>query len=234
MSRKPRFYLPNVPAHVIQRGNNRQAVFFAESDYLAYLTWLKEGAQAYGCSIHAYVMMTNHVHVLVTPVSRNAISHMIQYVGRHYVTYVNRHYRRSGTLWEGRHKGCVVAQDAYLLACSRYIELNPVRAGMVTAPDEYRWSSYRANAFGDSDVVVTPHSVYSALGRNCTQRQYVYRQLFRRVLAAEQVREIRAAVQTGTPLGNDHFRKQIEVMLQCKVGQARRGRPIKSSPTEPD
>jgi len=141
MPRKPRFYLPDVPAHVIQRGNNRQAVFFSDDDYRAYLGWLKEGAVRRGCAIHAYVLMTNHVHLLVTPEARESISRTIQYVGRRYVTYVNHQYGRSGTLWEGRHKGSTISSDAYLLACSRYIELNPVRAGMVEAPGDYLWSS---------------------------------------------------------------------------------------------
>ena len=114
MPRKPRFYLPGVPAHIVQRGNNRQAVFFSNEDYQAYLGWLKEGADKHGCSIHAYVLMTNHVHLLVTPESRESISRTIQFVGRNYVTYINRVYVRSGTLWEGRHKGCIVAEDRHV------------------------------------------------------------------------------------------------------------------------
>jgi putative transposase len=134
MPRKPRFYLPGIPAHVVQRGNCRQATFFSDDDYAAYLNWLHEGAQQHGCAIHAYVLMTNHVHLLVTPAQSESISRLIQYVGRHYVTYVNHTYRKSGTLWEGRHKGCLVSSEEYLLACMRYIELNPVRAGMVATP----------------------------------------------------------------------------------------------------
>ena len=124
MQRKPRFYFPVVPTHIIQRGNNRQAVFFADSDYQAFLRWLKEGAEKYGCSIHAYVLMTNHIHLLATPKTRESISRMIQFVGRNYVTYIYHQYGRSGTLWEGRHKGCVIAAAAYMMACSRYIESN--------------------------------------------------------------------------------------------------------------
>ena len=125
MPRKPRFYLPGAPAHIVQRGNSRQAVFFEDNDYRNYLSWLTEGATKYGCAIHAYVMMTNHVHILMTPETKQSISQTIQYVGRHYVTYVNATYNKSGTLWEGRHKGCVVDSEHYLLACMRYIELNP-------------------------------------------------------------------------------------------------------------
>lgn len=225
MPRKPRFYLPEVPAHVIQRGNNRQAVFFSDDDYHAYLGWLEEGAARHRCTIHAYVLMTNHVHLLVTPEARDSISRTIQYVGRRYVTYVNGEYGRSGTLWEGRHKGSIISSDAYLLACSRYIELNPVRAGMVVAPGDYPWSSYRSNAVGEYSALLRPHADYLALGDSAASRQHAYRELFRNVLDAGHMHSIRAAVQTGTPLGNDRFREQVEETLQQKVGQARRGRP---------
>jgi putative transposase len=225
MPRKPRFYLPDVPAHVIQRGNNRQAVFFSEDDYRAYLGWLNEGAVQHGCVIHAYVLMTNHVHLLVTPEARESISRMIQYVGRRYVTYVNHQYGRSGTLWEGRHKGSIISSDAYLLACSRYIELNPVRAGMVEAPGDYRWSSYRSNAIGEYSPFLKPHAIYLALGDTPGSRHHAYRELFRNALDSTQIHDIRSAVQTGTPLGNDRFREQVEQALRCKVGHTRRGRP---------
>ena len=224
MPRKPRFYLPGVPAHIIQRGNNRQAVFFCDEDYSAYLGWLKSGTKAHDCAIHAYVLMTNHVHLLVTPQQTDAISRLMQYVGRHYVTYVNHLYKRSGSLWEGRHKGCVIAQDKYLLACSRYIELNPVRAGMVTQP-----GSYRGNALGETDGLLTRHGLYTELGATPTERQHRYHELFRTSLEPEQVHDIRATVQTGTPLGNDRFREQIEQALGCKVGQARRGKPSRDT-----
>ncbi|MFC1774458.1 transposase [Pseudomonadota bacterium] len=229
MPRKPRFYLPDIPAHVIQRGNCRQAVFFDAADYAAYLHWLKEGALRHGCAIHAYVLMTNHVHLLMTPHTPESISQTMQFIGRHYVTYINHTYNKSGTLWEGRHKGCVIASEDYLLSCMRYIELNPVRAGMVARPIEYRWSSYRANAAGHPDRAVTPHNLYQALGNHIQTRQHAYRELFHSTLDQEQVHDIRATVQTGTPLGNSHFRKHIERTLECKVGQARRGRPNKAA-----
>jgi len=229
MPRKLRFYLPGIPAHIIQRGNNRQAVFFCDEDCCAYLGWLKSGARTHGCAIHAYVLMTNHVHLLVTPQQRDSISRLMQYVGRHYVTYINHHYGRSGSLWEGRHKGCVIAQDGYFLACGRYIELNPVRAGMVMHPGEYRWSSFRGNALGEADGLLAQHDVYRALGRSASERQHTYRALFRTALDPEQIHDIRATVQTGTPLGNDRFREQIEQALGCKVGQARRGKPSRDA-----
>lgn len=229
MPRKPRFYLPGVPAHVIQRGNNRQAVFFCEEDYRAYLTWLWDGADKCGCSVHAYVLMTNHVHLLVSPDEKESISQLIQYVGRNYVTYVNRRYGRSGTLWEGRHKGSLVQASDYLLACYRYIELNPVRAGMVEVPGEYAWSSYRKNAFGEDAGRLAPHDRYLALGKGAADRQQAYRGLFGAALASEQLHAFRSAAQTGTPLDNDRFRKEIETTLGQRIGQARRGRPLSDS-----
>lgn len=225
MPRKPRFYLPGIPAHIVQRGNCRQATFYAEKDYQTYLDWLSEAARHHGCAIHAYVLMTNHVHLLVTPEAPDSISLMIQYVGRRYVTYVNRGHGRSGTLWEGRHKGCLVSTDDYLFACMRYIELNPVRAGMVVAPGDYRWSSYRANTSGRNSCLLTPHPLYQALGVDGLARATAYRKLFREGPHPDNLIEIRTAVQTGTPLGNNRFRHDIEGILDRGVGQSRRGRP---------
>ncbi len=225
MPRKPRFFLPDVPAHVVQRGNNRQPVFFADDDYRAYLGWLAEAAGRYGCAVHAYVLMTNHVHLLVTPETRASISRMMQYVGRRYVPYVNRVYGRSGTLWEGRFKGAPIDGEAYLLACSRYIELNPVRAGMVARPADYRWSSYRANALGEVDRLLSPHPVFLALAGEPVARCGAYRALFRGQVDDRQLDGIRSTLQTGTPLGGDRFRARIERTLKVKVGHDRRGRP---------
>jgi len=229
MPRKPRFYLPGVPAHVVQRGNCRKAVFFGEDDYRAYLRWLADAAAKHGCVVHAYVLMTNHVHLLVTPESSHAISRTMQYVGRRYVPYVNRCYAMSGTLWEGRHKGCVINSEGYLLACMRYIELNPVRAGMVGKPIDYPWSSYAANAAGRPNGLIVPHERYQALGETAEKRQLAYRELFRIPLDSDQVHDIRATVQTGTPLGNNRFRRQIEQTIKRGVGQAQRGRPKRNT-----
>ena len=229
MPRKPRFYLPGVPAHIVQRGNCRQTVFYDEDDYRAYLRWLAEGAKKHGCQIHAYVLMTNHVHMLVTPQTPPAISLLMQYLGRYYVTYINRTYGKTGSLWEGRHKGCTIDSEQYLLACMRYIELNPVRAGMVDRPGDYEWSSYHANAIGRNDKIVSPHDLYLTLGQQQEARWYAYRELFRYSLEPEQVHDIRTTVQTGTPLGNDRFREQIEQTLGRGVGQARRGRPVRAN-----
>lgn len=225
MPGKPRFYLPQIPAHIVQRGNCRQAVFFDDADYSAYLDWLKEGMAKHGCVLHAYVLMTNHVHLLMTPLERESISRTFQFIGRHYVTYVNHVYGRSGTLWEGRHKGSIISSDEYLLACMRYIELNPVRAGMVETPGEYRWSNYAPKRFRRNVRFLDSSSGLLCTGRNRGGEGYAYRELFRSALEPEQVHQIRSAVQTGTPLGNDRFCKQVEDALQRRVGLARRGRP---------
>ena len=164
MSRWPRMVVPGVAVHVIQRGNHRQPVFFATGDYDKFLEDLGVAAKAYFCEIHAYALMTNHVHLLLTPKIAGAVSHMMQALGRRYVRYFNEKYRRSGTLWEGRFRSSVVGTDRYLLACSRYIELNPVRAGMVAAPGDYPYSSYAANAHGDPNPLVVSQPTYLGLG----------------------------------------------------------------------
>ena len=231
MPRKPRFFLPGVPVHIVQRGHSREPVFFENSDYGAYLEWVAEAAERYECAIHAYVLMTNHIHLLVSPERAESVSRLMQYVGRRYVPYVNATYGTSGTIWEGRFKASLIQDEQYLLTCMRYIELNPVRAGMTTAPGQYRWSSYRANALGKADDLVRPHALYMALGRTRAGRQAAYRALFKAHVDEPDLKAIRAAWQTGTPLGNDYFREKIERKLGSKVGQARRGRPSKRALT---
>lgn len=231
MPRKPRFFLPGAPAHVVQRGHSREPVFFEDSDYRAYLEWLTEAATRYKCAIHAYVLMTNHIHVLVTPREAEGVSRMMQYVGRRYVPYINYTYGTSGSIWEGRYKASLIQDEPYLLTCMRYIELNPVRANMATAPQQYRWSSYRANAQGKEDRLITPHPLYTSLARTNPSRQEAYRALFKAHIDEKVLTDLRAAWQTGTPLGNDHFKDKIERKLNTKVGQARRGRPAKRALT---
>ena len=225
MPRKPRFYLPGVPVHIVQRGNNRQAIFFDDADYKAYLGWLKEAAIKYSCAIHAYVLMSNHVHLLASSKEADGISRMMQYIGRYYVSFINHSYGRTGTLWEGRYKASLIDEAGYLLVCMRYIELNPVRAAMVKHPVEYRWSSYHANAAGRDDDIITPHSLYLALGQTVKARAASYRDVFKAHTEEAELSGIRAAWQTGTPLGNDRFKQEIEKALSIKVGQNRRGRP---------
>ena len=165
MARLPRLYLPGCAQHVIQRGNNREACFYNETDYKAYLSFLKDAAVKYQVAIHAFVLMTNHVHLLVTPENEHSVSRMMQAQGRKYVQYFNYTYGRSGTLWEGRYKSTVVDADNYLLTVYRYIELNPVRAEMVNHAADYPWPSYRGNAMGKPIQLLTPHVLYHQLGK---------------------------------------------------------------------
>jgi len=227
MPRKPRFFLPGLPVHIVQRGHSREPVFFADEDYRAYLGWLKEGAERYRVEIHAYVLMTNHIHILATAGDTDGITRMMQYVGRWYVPYINHTYGSSGSIWEGRYKASLIHDEEYLLSCMRYIELNPVRAEMVRSPAHYRWSSYRHNGQGKEDALVTPHALYMALGKTPADRLTAYKALFKAHLDEGVLDDIRSAWQSGTPLGNDFFRQKVEAKLKCKVGQARRGRPRK-------
>ena len=225
MPRKARFFVADVPTHVVQRGNNRQAIFFADNDYRVYLGWVGEASERYGCEVHAYALMSNHVHLLVTPQDAVALSRMMQYVGRRYVPYVNHEYGRSGTLWEGRFKASLVQGQRYLFSCYRYIELNPVVAGVVNVPGEYPWSSFRCNALGQENRYIKAHAEYLSLGSSGEDRRSAYQSLFAEQVDEKLVEELRACVQTGTPFGNDRFREQIERTLGRKVGYSRRGRP---------
>lgn len=219
--------LPGVPMHLKQRGNNRQACFVSDEDYRFYLDWLKEYADKTGCLIHAYVLMTNHVHLLVTPPSPDGIGAMMKALGQRYVQYFNRTYRRSGTLWEGRFRSCLTQEEGCLLACQRYLELNPVRAAMVDHPGEYRWSSYGANAQGQGDVLLRPHALYLGLGANPEVRQAAYRELFRFQLDPGVVDEIRQATNGNYALGSARFAEQIAHLLGRRVQPGKPGRPRK-------
>jgi putative transposase len=218
-----------IPQHIIQRGNNRQVCFFYEPDYIAYAAWLRDYSLKFEVDIHAWVFMTNHVHLLATPRKQGAISKMTQSLGRMYVSYFNKTYSRTGTLWEGRYKSCLVDQDWYLFACYRYIELNPVTARMVSDPAEYFWSSYQANALGRASSLLTPHQQYLSLGKYDQDRQEAYRGLFRSHLNAEMVSDIRDAVNKGLVLGSGRFKDQIEENFNRRTRVLPRGRPKKLS-----
>jgi putative transposase len=228
MPRRPRLSLPDVPLHLIQRGNNRQICFVADEDYCFYLDWLKQYADKVGCRIHAYVLMTNHVHLLLSSSRAEAPGELMKALGQRYVQYFNRTYRRSGTLWEGRYRSCLTQAEDYLLACQRYIELNPVRAGMVAHPAEYRWSSYQANAQGEEDALVVPHEVYLGLGQDMA-RLAAYRELFRYELESGLVDEIRGAANGNYVLGNNRFADEVAAALGRRVTPGKAGRPRKAS-----
>jgi putative transposase len=229
MARPGRCFLPDQPLHLIQRGNNRQAIFFSARDYVRYRDWLGEAARANGCAVHAYVLMTNHVHLLLTPSREHSVPRLMQSLGRRYVHYVNASYRRTGTLWEGRYRASLIDSESYLLACCRYIELNPVRAGLVTHPKDYPWSSYAAQALGRPDPLVTPHPLYLALGLTTGERQQAYRALFRAALGADSIAAIRRATNGGWALGSEGFRRRVAEALGRPVAPAPRGRPRKEN-----
>ena len=223
--RKPRMYLPNIPYHVIQRGNNRDATFFCEEDYQFYLECLYDAIKRYGVKVHAYVLMTNHVHLLMTPTAKESISLTMQSVGRRYVQYINKLYKRTGTLWESRHKASPVDAENYLMICHRYIEMNPVKAKMVYSPAEYRWSSYRCNAEGKFNRLVETHDVYGRLGKSVEERCERYSLLFKQQNDFNAEKRIKDSIEFSVPTGSHSFKEQIERALRCKVGYAHRGRP---------
>jgi putative transposase len=225
MSRHPRLILPAVPLHIIQRGNNRVPCFAGTSDFLVYLTLLRQYAAKTACHIHAYVLMTNHVHLLLSAGSRTGPSILMRRLGQHYVQYFNRRQGRTGTLWEGRFRSCLVDSERYLLVCQRYIELNPVRARMVETPEAYPWSSYRANALGADDPLVTPHLVYTGLGAHDVDRRAAYRHLFFEDLSEQLLADIRHAANSNRPLGPASFVDEVANTVGRRPEQRRRGRP---------
>lgn len=227
MPRHARAILPEVAVHIIQRGNNRSTCFHRESDYLVYLDHLRELSRRHGCEIHAYCLMTNHVHLLATPRAANACALLMKNLGQRYVQYVNRSRERTGTLWEGRFRSCIAQSDRYVLACYRYIELNPVRAGMVHCPGDYRWSSHLANAGGVRQTWLAPHPEYLALGNEDEARCTAYRALVDSGLDPAQLAEIRGATNSGGALGDAAFRSLAARALGRRLTPGRAGRPPK-------
>ena len=226
MPRKPRLVIPSYPHHVIQRGNNRQAVFFSEDDYRYYLNCLYKAKLKGSSKIYAYVLMTNHVHLLVEPASLVGLGEFMQSVGRRYVRYINDTYQRSGTLWEGRYKSAIVSRDEYLMMCGRYIEMNPVRAGIVQVVGEYEWSSYRFRAMGQSDRLLDEDPWIVGLGKNLHERCGAYKAWIEAELKEGEWDNIREATQKGRIIGKEKFQKEIEMMLGRRVIE-QRGRPRK-------
>jgi REP-associated tyrosine transposase len=229
MARLPRYCLPDYPQHVIQRGNNRSPIFIADEDYSCYVHCLLDAIQRDVAEIHAYVFMTNHVHLLMTPRRSDSLARILQSVGRRYVRYFNDAYQRTGTLWEGRYKATVIDSELYLLRCYRYIELNPVRAGMVTHPGDYQWSSYRAHAHGGADRLIVDHAGYLALGSTAEARQTAYRALFADSMDDFHLEAIRQAKNIAWVLGNDQFQEQVAALLHRRVRPIPLGRPKKVS-----
>ena len=227
MARRARLSVAGVPWHIIQRGNNRSACFYAEEDYLLYLEYLKELSEKFGCDVHAYVLMTNHVHILLTPEKEDSVKLLMKNLGQRYVQYINRTYRRSGTLWEGRFRSCLAQSEDYVLACYRYIELNPVRAGMVNHPRDYKWSSYRINAENKNSELIKSHDQYLKLDHRELERRKAYRDLFKVHIDQPLDKKIRVATNGNYVLGNERFQEQITKALGRRVTKAKSGRPKK-------
>ena len=223
MPRRPRLIVPEVPLHIIQRGNNRTTTFHTARDFARYLDVLHDTSTRYECAIHAYVLMFNHVHLLISAADQSGPSRMMQTIGRRYVPYVNGRYDRTGTLWEGRYRSCPIDTVRYLLTCSRYIELNPVRAMLADDPSRYRWSSYRTNACGVADRLITPHAEYQALGSTPEERQAAYRALFDEALMPDTIDTIRRATNANGLVGDDCFRRLVEEKLQRSLTRRRHG-----------
>ena len=227
--RRPRLELPGIPQHITHRGVNRGATFIGDEDFAAYVQALERVSGEQGVAIHGYVLMTNHVHLLVSAEIAGAVSRMTQALGRRYVRAFNARHGRTGTLWEGRYKSCLVDTDRYLLACLRYIELNPLRAAMVAQPWDYRWSSVHGHLGLRADARLTPHAGYLALGRDAGEREKAYRRVLVEALADDVLADIRAHMQQERALGSPAFRAMVERALNRPVELRPQGRPRRDS-----
>ena len=228
MARLPRLVVPNQPHHIIQSGNDRQAIFRDPEDYRTFLGWLREAARQFKVAIHAYVLMPNHLHLLATPADATGLARMMQWVGRHYVPYFNAKYQRVGTLWQGRYRATVIDAEKYFLACSRYIELNPVRSGLADAPAEYPWSSCAHHIGAKQDPIITDHLIYWSLGNTPFAREATYQEIMEQKPDAEEVNILTESALKGWALGSEKFKASLEKQAKRRVSPAKRGRPAKA------
>ncbi len=227
MARRPRLFVPDIPCHIIQRGNNRDPIFFSDDDYSFFLNVLQEAKVKYPCLVYGYCLMTNHFHLLIEPKEKANISFLMKLLGAKYVRYVNKTYKRTGTLWEGRFKSALIDQELYFVTCLHYIEMNPLRAGIVNSPESYHWSSYRIRAFGEKSPIVDLDPWYNSLGTTLQQCQFQYRKFFQNLMPQSECNLIREMTYKGGIMGSDKFREKIEKMLSRKIIMRRPGRPKK-------
>jgi len=227
MARKPRIFVADLPYHVVQRGNNKNPIFFSEKDYLFFLTALREAKIKYPCLIYSYCLMPNHFHLLIQPKEKDNISLLLKLLGSKYVRYVNKVYGRSGTLWEGRFKCSVIDAEEYFLTCLRYIEMNPLRAGLVNKIENYPWSSYKCRAFGENDYLTDFDVWYSELSSRSFQRQLIYRCQFQGGLNNSGFDLIREMTGRGAVIGGETFKVKIEQLINQKIIIRKPGRPYK-------
>lgn len=224
MARLKRYCPAGLPVHIVQRGNNRIDCFHEENDKAKYFGLLKAAADGCDVRVHAWVFMSNHVHLLVTPLESNSVSKMMQSVDREYVRFFNRKYSRTGTLWDGRFKSCLIQTERYFLICQRYIELNPVRAGIVVHPSAFHWSTYNSNALGVESSLLSPHEVYLSLGKTKLERLAEYQALFRQAIPNKQIEDFRHAVNRGLVVGSEDFKNRIEAESGFPTRLRKRGR----------
>lgn len=227
MARLPRLVVPNQPHHIIQSGIDRQSIFRDPDDYSVFLGWVREAARQFKLAVHAYVLMPDHFHLLLTPSDNTGLARMMQWIGRKYVPYFNAKYQRVGTLWQGRYKATVIDAEKYLIACSRYIELNPVRAGLVSEPKDYAWSSCLHHVGAKPDPLITDHLIYWGLGNTPFEREAVYQRLLEQKPGVEEITALTEAAIKGWALGSDHFKTSLEKQAKRRVTPGKRGRPSK-------
>ena len=229
MARLPRLTLPGFTHHVIQRGNNRQAIFATGADYQMMLALLEENSRKFGVAIHAYVLMSNHFHLLVTPQTQEGLPQMMQAIGRRYVRYFNDAQHRSGTLWEGRYKSALIQSERYLLACMVYIDLNPVRAGLAATPADYPWSSHAHYAGLRIDKLITPHSLMWELGNTPFAREAAYADLVQAGVNPAQQAALTDSTLRGWALGEPDFVADLQEKTERRVSKRGAGRPVSNS-----
>lgn len=225
MARLPRLTLAGYPHHIIQRGNNRQEIFAEARDYETLLQMVEENARRHDVSVHGYVLMGNHFHLLATPESAEAIPQMMQAIGRRYVRYFNQHQSRTGTLWEGRYKSNLIQAEHHLLACMAYMDLNPVRAGLVSDPADYRWSSHAHYIGRRLDKLITPHPLYWQLGNTPFAREAAYLDLVRSGVTEQEVRVLTESALRGWALGEPDYIAELQRRTERRLTMGKRGRP---------
>ena len=226
MARLPRLTLSGYPHHVIQRGNNRQPIFLAANDFSHFLVMMDESAKKFEVDVHAYVLMSNHFHLLATPHTDTGLPLMMQAVGRRYVHYFNQTQNRSGTLWEGRYRSTLIQAERYLMPCMAYIDLNPVRAGLVVEAKDYAWSSHGHYAGLRADKHVSPHPLFWALGNTPFGREVAYADMVRSGVGADQQAALTTSVLSGWALGSDDFVTDLQKRTERRVQKVQAGRPV--------
>ena len=225
MPRGPRPVIPEIPHHIIHRGNNRQQVFFTDKDHSFLIKTIQEAKKEFNCLIYGYCFMKNHIHIIVQPTLMDSLSKMLKLVAGRYTRYINKIYKRTGTLWEGRFKSSPIEQERYLLGCIRYIEMNPVRAKLVKDPRDYRWSSYSKRAFGEDDPILDSDPYYLELGKTSRERREAYRVWFKESFAEDELNHIREGIRRTVPIGSKDFTNKLSQILGRNVVYRPRGRP---------